>query len=96
MSLVLQDKVHSFQLIQDYHFGGYAKHTPELVQFMNSFYEQTCIPTDFVYTAKSFYGTIDLFKKGFFSEHDKILLLHTGGLQGNKSLSKGTLIFGQE
>jgi 1-aminocyclopropane-1-carboxylate deaminase len=53
----------------------------------------TNIPSDFVYTAKAFYGFIELTKKDFFSGGAKILLLHTGGLQGNNSLKKGTLIF---
>ncbi|HYO22155.1 MAG TPA: pyridoxal-phosphate dependent enzyme, partial [Flavisolibacter sp.] len=84
----------SFQLLNDYHFSGYAKQSAELFHFMNRLFLQTGIPTDFVYTAKAFYAAFDLLEKGFFSTNDKILLLHTGGLQGNLSLPKGTLIFG--
>ena len=83
-----------FQLISDYHFGGYAKYTQELLSFMNSLYKKTLLPTDFVYTAKAFYAVLDSFKNGFFTEQDKVLFIHTGGLQGNSSLPKGTLIFG--
>jgi 1-aminocyclopropane-1-carboxylate deaminase len=83
----------SFELQSDYHFGGYAKRTPALVDFMNAFYRRTCIPTDFVYTGKTFYAVLDLLKKGFFSKAAKILVVHTGGLQGNLSLPNGTLIF---
>jgi 1-aminocyclopropane-1-carboxylate deaminase len=80
-------------IFYDYHFGGYAKKTEELINFMNDFYRQTNIPTDFVYTAKFFYAILDLVKKDFFPEYSKLLLLHSGGLQGNSSLTNGTLIY---
>lgn len=83
----------NFQLIHDYHFGGYAKKNNQLLAFMNQFYRQHQIPTDFVYTAKLFYAVNDLIHKKFFPADSKILCLHTGGLQGNLSLPAGTLIF---
>jgi 1-aminocyclopropane-1-carboxylate deaminase len=83
----------SLQVIHDYHFGGYAKHTSQLIHFMNSFFTQTGIPTDFVYTAKTCYAVIDMIQQDFFPAGSKILLIHSGGLQGNASFSKGTLIF---
>jgi 1-aminocyclopropane-1-carboxylate deaminase len=82
-----------FETILDYHFGGYARHQPALLNFMNDFYKQTSIPTDFVYTGKLFYGLLDLIEKGYFATGSKILAVHSGGLQGNQSLNKGTLIF---
>jgi 1-aminocyclopropane-1-carboxylate deaminase len=60
---------------------------------MNNFYEQTEIPTDFVYTGKLFYAVDDLLRKVFFPKNSKVLVIHSGGLQGNLSLPKGTLIF---
>ena len=80
-------------IFSDYHLGGYAKHTPELISFMNSFYAETHIPTDFVYTAKMIYAIYDKIKSGYFKSGSNILCIHTGGLQGNKSLPAGTLIF---
>lgn len=88
------DKRKNLTLLHDYHFGGYAKHSEELLRFMNDFYRQTAIPSDFVYTGKTFFATMDLARKQFFNPGARILLLHTGGLQGNCSLPKGTLIFG--
>ncbi len=82
-----------WQMIHHYHFGGYAKHTPELIRFMNEFYSETKIPSDFVYTAKLFYAVSDLVKNNFFPPQSKLLLVHSGGLQGNISLGKGTLIY---
>ena len=92
--LLPAEKHSSFELLHDYHFGGYARHTKELIAFMDELYVQTAIPTDFVYTAKSFYAVFDLVHTGYFAPNHKILLLHTGGLQGNVSLPKGTLIYG--
>ena len=80
-------------IFSDYHFGGYAKHTKELISFMNSFYAETLISTDFVYTAKMMYAIYDKIKSGYFKTGSNILCIHTGGLQGNKSLPPGTLIF---
>lgn len=79
--------------ISGYEFGGYAKKSTELLSFMNKFYAQFDIPTDFIYTAKMFFGIFDLIKKNHFPEGSKILCIHTGGLQGNLSLPAGTLKF---
>jgi len=60
---------------------------------MNTFYQQTKVPTDFVYTGKLIYGITDLINSDFFPFGSRLLLIHSGGLQGNSSLRKGTLIF---
>ncbi len=84
----LQDEIRIFaendnwELINDYHFGGYAKINEELVHFINQFYEDTKIPLDPVYTGKMVFGVLDLIQKDFFPAHSNILLIHTGGLQG--------------
>lgn len=77
----------------DYHFGGYAKKNDELIKFMNHLYTESGIPTDFVYTAKLIYAVVDLARKQQFSVGSKLLIIHSGGLQGNGSLAPGTLIF---
>jgi 1-aminocyclopropane-1-carboxylate deaminase len=56
----------TFQLLHDFHFGGYAKHTPVLLQFMNDWFAATGIPADFVYTAKMFFAADQLIRSGFF------------------------------
>ncbi len=83
----------NFELIHDYHFEGYAKHNPMLINFMNDFYRSTSVPSDFVYTGKLFYAITNLASKKHFAPGSRLLLIHSGGLQGNASLSKGTLIF---
>ncbi len=72
----------NYQLITDYHFGGYAKVNAELVNFINEFRQKHQILLDPVYTGKLFYGLFDLIKQGFFPVHTRLLAIHTGGLQG--------------
>ncbi|WP_418262199.1 1-aminocyclopropane-1-carboxylate deaminase/D-cysteine desulfhydrase [Flavobacterium faecale] len=84
----LQDEICTFvknrnwELIQDYHFGGYGKVTPELVSFINDFFNKTKVPLDPIYTGKLVFGILDLIQKNYFPENSNILLIHTGGLQG--------------
>ena len=80
-------------VLDGYHFGGYARSSPELVAFMNIFFETFTIPLDFVYTAKMMYAIIDKIKQGYFPDESHIVCLHTGGLQGNKSLHPYNLTF---
>jgi 1-aminocyclopropane-1-carboxylate deaminase len=82
-----------YTLLHDYHFRGYAKTTPELIAFMNNWYLNTQIPLDFVYTGKTFFAADQLIKEGYFKKGSNVLLIHSGGLQGNRSLPKDTLIF---
>lgn len=75
-------KKDNFNLINEYHFGGYGKVTSELIEFINSFYKKNKIPLDPIYTGKMVFGVIDLIQKNYFPKNAKILLIHTGGLQG--------------
>ena len=83
----------NFQILHNYHFGGYAKRTPELLDFMNQWFQRTGIPSDFVYTGKLFFAFNQLISDNFFPLHARILLIHSGGLQGNRSLPEGSLVF---
>ncbi len=80
-------------IFDGYHFGGYAKKTPGLLQFMNELYTEHSIPSDFVYTGKMLFAIMDKIKIGYFEAGSRIICLHTGGLQGNSSLPVGTLVF---
>ncbi len=74
-------------LTSEYHFGGYAKTSDELIKFINKFKEETNIPLDPIYTGKMMFGLIDLIKKEYFEKGTKILAIHTGGLQGIDSMN---------
>jgi 1-aminocyclopropane-1-carboxylate deaminase len=72
----------NWQLITDYHFGGYGKVNPEVITFINHFFVENQIPLDPIYTAKMVFGVFDLVNRNYFPPHSKILLIHTGGIQG--------------
>jgi 1-aminocyclopropane-1-carboxylate deaminase len=72
----------NWDLQTEYHFGGYGKVTEELVTFINDFYQRYGVPLDPIYTGKMVYGVMDLIEKGRFPSQSKILMIHTGGLQG--------------
>lgn len=77
----------NWTLISDYHFGGYGKVSIELIEFINSFYQENDIPLDPIYTGKMVFGVIDLIHQGYFPENSKILMIHTGGLQGIEGMN---------
>lgn len=97
----LQNEIRNFvtqsnwEIITGYEFGGYGKITSELIQFMNDFHRSTQILLDPIYTAKMVFGVRDLIKKGYFPHNSRVLLIHTGGIQGidgvNKILEKNKL-----
>ncbi len=82
-----------FTILHQYHFGGYAKHPPELISFINQAWQQFHLPLDIVYTGKLFFAIMDLVTKKYFSPNSKLLMIHSGGLQGNNSLQKNQLSF---
>jgi 1-aminocyclopropane-1-carboxylate deaminase len=69
-------------VFEQFHFGGYAKTNTELETFILAFEKEFSIPIEEVYTAKMLFGMFTLIKMSFFKPHSKIVLLHTGGLQG--------------
>jgi len=72
----------NWQLVTDYHFGGYAKVNNELIEFINDFYQKFQVPLEPIYTGKMAFGVLDLIEKKKFPKGSKILMIHTGGLQG--------------
>lgn len=89
----LKDEIRKFvknenwELINDYHFGGYGKVNPDLISFINQFHEDNNVPLDPIYTGKMVFGVIDLIQKNYFPDNSKILLIHTGGIQGNQGMN---------
>jgi len=83
----------SVTMIDGYHFGGYAKKRTALLSFMNEWFNTTAIPTDFVYTGKLFFALNDLAQKAYFPAKSRLLVIHSGGLQGNRSLGANSLLF---
>ena len=78
----------NFSFIDAYLGNGYAKVSDELINFINKFYLLHKIELDAVYTGKMLMGIFDLVTKKYFKEDSSILVIHTGGLQGNKGMSE--------
>lgn len=74
-------------------YGGYAKQHPDIVNLMWEAWEKEKLPLDFVYTGKLFCAVRELRQKNYFPQEATILLIHSGGLQGNRSLPAGSLPF---
>lgn len=83
----------NWETLQGYAWGGYARHDAELTGFMNRFHGEQGIPSDIVYTGKLFHALWGLLGSGLFPHGSRILAIHSGGLQGNRSLIPGTLSF---
>ena len=90
---LLINKENPFSLLHCFHQGGYAKTNPALFDFMNQLWTLEKIPTDIVYTGKLLFAVDSLLKENYFKEGSKILVIHSGGLQGNRSLPLGTLLY---
>ena len=73
----------NWRIQHEYHFGGYAKTTPELIAFIKQFKSETGIELDAVYTGKMLFGLFDLISNGRFDKGTRIIAVHTGGVQGN-------------
>jgi len=77
----------NWELIDDYHFGGFAKINEELVSFINSIKQNYGLALDPIYTSKMLFGINDLIEKNYFKKGTKILAIHTGGLQGIQAMN---------
>ncbi len=91
--LISENNFATFSILHDYHFGGYGKYPPPLIAFMNQAWQQFQLPLDIIYTGKLFFAIVDLVSKKQFKKGSKLLMIHSGGLQGNNSLSKNQLSF---
>jgi len=77
----------NWELISEYHFGGYGKVNQDLITFINRFYNENKILLDPIYTGKMVFGVMDMIEKNYFPVQSKILLIHTGGIQGIQGMN---------
>lgn len=84
-----------FKLINETTFGGYAKSTNSLIDFMNARFRESVtpakpqgIPLDPIYTAKMMYGIEQMVESGVITGKSRILAIHTGGLQSIAGYNK--------
>ncbi|HLR38098.1 MAG TPA: hypothetical protein VK084_08635, partial [Chitinophagaceae bacterium] len=71
------------KIITDYSLGGFAKKTQALEKFMQNFEDECHIPLDFIYNAKMMWGIKEIIQNQCFPSGSRMLIIHTGGLQGN-------------
>ena len=76
----------NWHLSDNWHFGGFGKWNDELISFMNDFYRTNNIPLDIIYSSKMMFGLNDLLHQDYFKPTDRIICIHSGGLQGNTSV----------
>jgi 1-aminocyclopropane-1-carboxylate deaminase/D-cysteine desulfhydrase-like pyridoxal-dependent ACC family enzyme len=74
---------HNWHIEKNYHFGGYARTSAQLLTFIRQFKAEFGIGLDAVYSGKMFYGLFDLIINNKFAKGARIIAVHTGGLQGN-------------
>ena len=67
-----------------FHCGGYARAPDYLLRFIRFFERKFAIPLDPVYTAKVMFGVFKMLNNGELSSGDKVVVIHTGGLQGRR------------
>ena len=91
--LLLDKNNQPYTLLHQFHQGGYAKTNPTMIDFMNRLWDTEKIPTDIVYTSKLLFGVEQLIQENYFEKEASILVVHSGGLQGNRSLPLGSLKF---
>ncbi len=84
VAAMLSHPRNNWRINLDYHFGGFAKSNAELSAFIEDFELKTTLPLEPVYTGKMMYAIYDLIKKDYFKPGQRIIAVHTGGLQGKR------------
>lgn len=81
----------NWTILDDYCCGGYAKTSTALMQFIRDFEIEFAIPLEQVYTAKMLMGIFDLIEKDYFPAGSRLLVIHSGGLQGRNMDTTSTI-----
>lgn len=71
----------NWEITDEFCFGGYAKTTPELMQFIQRIEQQHDIVLEQIYTAKMLYGIEQMILQAKITPNQRVLIIHTGGLQ---------------
>ena len=78
---VIKDKI---IVLDDFHFGGYAKSTNELRDFISEINQINEMQIEEVYTGKALYALKNYLEKNFV-KNKKVLFIHTGGIFTDKN-----------
>jgi 1-aminocyclopropane-1-carboxylate deaminase len=85
---VIDEARNHWQIEHNFHHGGYAKTSPELDEFINAFSNTTGIDVEKVYSAKCMFAIHSHITRDLIKPDSKILFLHTGGLQGKRTIRR--------
>ena len=80
-------KTMNWEINSEYNFGGFGQVNDELKKFIKDFKNTYAIMLDPIYTSKLFFGLFDMISKNKLPKDSRILVLHTGGLQGLKGFN---------
>ncbi|WNC72891.1 pyridoxal-phosphate dependent enzyme [Thalassotalea psychrophila] len=95
VNTLLKDSAKScnnWQVLNQFHRGGYGKYKAEDAARILQFSQTTGVPFEPVYSGKMILALLDLLEQGYFEAGAKIMLLHTGGLQGLGGMAERGLI----
>jgi 1-aminocyclopropane-1-carboxylate deaminase len=76
-----------FDIIEGYEWRGFGRYNQDLLNWMDHIFSQYQLSLDLVYNSKALYAVFDMFAKQQFSRNERVVYIHTGGLQGNRSLA---------
>lgn len=85
--------VNEWSISHEYHFGGFAKMNERLRTFISNTYQQSGLLLDPVYTGKMLYGLAEYIHQGRIPPGARVLMVHTGGLQGWRGFADAPQIF---
>nr|MDT0250154.1 pyridoxal-phosphate dependent enzyme [Endozoicomonas sp.] len=84
--------LNNWSLLTDCHHGGYARTTNELLTFIKAFEDETAVALDPVYTGKVMFAIkhslVESLKSAGLCREKRILMVHTGGLQGRRGMKR--------
>jgi len=72
----------NWKLFSGFHRGGYAKFSSIDATRILEFGHVTGVDFEPVYSGKMILALLDLLERGYFAKGERIVLLHTGGMQG--------------
>lgn len=70
----------NWQVLEDYHCGGYARTSSELQDFLRDFADYSSLPLEPVYTGKLFFGLFQMIRQGGIPADSEIIAIHSGGV----------------
>ncbi|TRX52816.1 1-aminocyclopropane-1-carboxylate deaminase/D-cysteine desulfhydrase [Thalassomonas sp. M1454] len=85
-------KFNNWQIMNDFHRGGYGKYKTEDASRILDFINTSGIPFEPVYSGKMILALLDLITQDYFPKGATIVLLHTGGIQGLGGMAERGLI----